>query len=64
MTHKEFIVWLRGFVAACNQYAPTPAQWSEIRQQLSKINDATSSLNWNGNENSTITGITKQVLHD
>ena len=39
MTSKEFIIWLKGFVTACNEYAPTPKQWDTIKEELEKVND-------------------------
>ncbi len=37
MTSKEYIIWLRGFVAACNSYLPTPAQWDELVETLNNV---------------------------
>lgn len=37
MTSKEYIIWLRGFVTACNSYLPTPAQWDELVETLNKV---------------------------
>ena len=39
MTSKEFIIWLKGFITACNDYAPTPKQWDTIKDELEKVND-------------------------
>ena len=39
MTSKEYIIWLKGFVTACNDYAPTPKQWDTIKEELEKVND-------------------------
>jgi hypothetical protein len=38
MTEHEFIVWLKGFVEACNDFAPTPKQWDKIKEELEKLN--------------------------
>ena len=37
MQSKEFIIWLKGFITACNDYAPTPKQWDIIKEELEKI---------------------------
>ena len=39
MTSKEYIIWLKGFITACNDYAPTPKQWDTIKEELIKVND-------------------------
>ena len=39
MTSKEFIIWLKGFITACNDYAPTPKQWDIIKEELDKVSD-------------------------
>lgn len=37
MTEHEFIMWLKGFMEACNDFAPTPAQWDRIKEELGKL---------------------------
>ncbi len=37
MTSREYIIWLRGFVTACNSYLPTPAQWDELIETLNEV---------------------------
>jgi hypothetical protein len=39
MTSREFVIWLKGFVAGSNHYNLTPAGWDELKLQLDKIND-------------------------
>ncbi len=39
MTSKEFTIWLKGFITACNDYAPTPKQWDIIKEELEKVSD-------------------------
>lgn len=39
MTSKEFTIWLKGFITACNDYAPTPKQWDTIKEELEKVSD-------------------------
>ena len=41
MTSKEFTIWLKGFITACNDYAPTPKQWDIIKEELEKVEDKT-----------------------
>jgi len=38
MTSQEFTIWLKGFITACNDYAPTPKQWDTIKEELQKVN--------------------------
>lgn len=37
MTSNEFVVWLKGFVQAANNFTCTPKQWDDIREQLDKV---------------------------
>ena len=39
MTSKEFVVWMQGFVEACNEYSPTPKQWDTLKDKLSEVKD-------------------------
>lgn len=39
MTSNEFVIWLRGFTTACNDYTPTPKQWDIIKETLDEVND-------------------------
>lgn len=39
MTSKEFTIWLKGFITACNEYSPTPKQWDIIKEELEKVSD-------------------------
>jgi len=39
MTSKEFTLWLKGFMTACNEYSPTPKQWDIIKEELDKVSD-------------------------
>jgi len=39
MTSREFIIWLKGFVAGSNNFNLTPAGWDELKKQLDKVND-------------------------
>jgi hypothetical protein len=39
MTSEEFVIWLSGFIEACNDLVPTPKQWDSIKEKLEKISD-------------------------
>jgi len=39
MNSKEFVIWLKGFIAASNSYNITPKQFDELKDTLSKVND-------------------------
>lgn len=39
MTSKEYVIWLKGFVEACHEYAPTPKQWDVLKDKLQEVND-------------------------
>jgi hypothetical protein len=47
MTSKEFIVWMKGFVEACNEFAPTPKQWDKIKEVLEEVDDNKKSSSFN-----------------
>jgi hypothetical protein len=39
MTSSEFVIWLKGFTEACNDFAPTPEQWDKIKDELNNVSD-------------------------
>lgn len=39
MTSKEFIIWLRGFIAGSNNYNLTPSGWEALKNNLEQVND-------------------------
>ena len=39
MTSKEYVIWLKGFVEACHEYAPTPKQWDVLKDKLAEVKD-------------------------
>ena len=39
MTSKEFVIWLKGFTEACNDFTATPKQWDRIKEVLNEIED-------------------------
>lgn len=55
MTSREFVIWLRGFVEACNDLTATPAQWDLIRDTLAKVDDNFFTYRYQTSENSTST---------
>jgi len=40
MTSKEFVIWLKGFVEACHEYAPTPKQWDALKDKLEEVDES------------------------
>ena len=42
MTSKEYVIWLHGFVEACNEYVPTPKQWDTLKDKLNEVADPVS----------------------
>jgi hypothetical protein len=41
MNSKEYVIWLKGFVEACHEYAPTPKQWDALKDKLAEVKDET-----------------------
>jgi len=39
MTAKDFVVWLQGFVTACNEFQPTPKQWDRVKEVLHSVEE-------------------------
>jgi hypothetical protein len=39
MTSSEFVIWLKGFTEACNDFTATPEQWDRIKEVLNEVND-------------------------
>ncbi len=39
MTPKDFVIWLRGFAQAANNFNLTPKQWDDVREMLAKVKD-------------------------
>jgi hypothetical protein len=37
MTPIDFVIWLKGFAQAANNFTLTPKQWDDIREQLDKV---------------------------
>jgi hypothetical protein len=66
MTPNEFVIWLKGFTQAANNFTLTPKQWDDIKEQLDKVNTEEDTLltryvldnNWNTNNTGTISDIT------
>ena len=44
MTSKEFVIWLKGFVAGSNNFNLTPAGWESVKEELEKVNDYPQSI--------------------
>ena len=39
MTSRDFTIWLKGFMEACNDYTATPKQWDRIKEILEDVED-------------------------
>jgi hypothetical protein len=39
MTSREFIIWLKGFIAGSNNYNLTPSGWETLKSNLEQVND-------------------------
>ena len=39
MNSRDFVIWLKGFTEACNDYTPTPNQWDRIKEVLNDVQD-------------------------
>lgn len=39
MTSQEFVLWLKGVMAASPRVQPNPEQWKVIREQIEKVVD-------------------------
>ena len=37
MTSKNFVIWLRGFTAAANNFTLTPEQWDTLKDEVMKL---------------------------
>jgi hypothetical protein len=55
MTSKEFVVWMQGFVEACNEYSPTPKQWDTLKDKLGEVKDERTTLTVSSGSSGTIT---------
>lgn len=73
MTSSEFVIWLKGFTVACNDFHPTPSQWDTIKEELDKVDKPVSITFSSGTYNTAattlgnltnITYTTKQQLND
>ena len=65
MNSNEFVIWLKGFVEACHEYAPTPKQWDQLKEKLDQVsNTKTTPIGVNGFGTTTTTGIPEEVALD
>lgn len=39
MTSQEFVIWMKGFMEACNDFTATPKQWDRIKEVLYEVED-------------------------
>lgn len=76
MTSKDFVIWLKGFVAGSSNYNLTPKGWDEVREKLDSVTDTNQvSLTFGATSTSTATTLpseasvnyttdSKTLLHD
>lgn len=76
MTSKDFVIWLKGFVAGSSNYNLTPKGWDEVREKLNSVTDTNQvSLTFGATSTSTATTLpseasvnyttnSKTLLHD
>lgn len=46
MTSSEFVIWLKGFISASNNYNLTPSGWETLKAELEKVNDNETDFDW------------------
>ena len=39
MTSRDFVIWMKGFMEACNDFTATPKQWDRIKEVLYEVDD-------------------------
>jgi hypothetical protein len=39
MISRDFVIWLKGFTEACNDFTATPKQWDRIKEVLDNVED-------------------------
>lgn len=39
MTSEQFVIWLKGFAQAANEYNVTPKQWQDVKDKLETVED-------------------------
>lgn len=61
MTSKEFVIWLKGFSVACNDFHPTPAQWDTIKEELNKVDQQMPVTFNNSTGNTTFTNLSNRA---
>jgi len=45
MTSRDFVIWLKGFIAGSNAFNLTPQGWDELKNQLDKVETPTPTEN-------------------
>ena len=61
MTSKEFVIWLKGFSKAANEYNITPKQWDAIIEQLYNVRDEISIPDFTPKPNTPYVGEPKPI---
>jgi hypothetical protein len=60
MTSRDFVIWLRGFVTATNNYNVTPAQWDALKDNLDKVDDFEWEWKWDEEPNDALIEASKK----
>ena len=50
MTSQEFVIWMKGFMEACNEFTATPKQWDRIKEVLYEVEDDAWDLDYQDEE--------------
>ncbi len=37
MTPNEFVIWMKGFAEAANNFTLTPKQWDDVKDKLNEV---------------------------
>ena len=66
MTPNEFVIWLKGFAQAANNFTLTPKQWDDIREQLDRVVDEDNIIltRYTLNNENWITNTTQKITND
>lgn len=50
MDSKSFVIWMKGFMEACNEFTATPKQWDRIKEVLYEVEDDAWDLDYQDEE--------------
>lgn len=61
MTPLDFVIWLKGFAKAANNFTLTPKQWDDIKEHLDKVDIQNVKPYWKVEVNNSNTNNTNQI---